>query len=148
MNPATLNHAGIAARIPHSASMCLLHALQAWDADHIACTATSHADAHNPLRTAAGLLAPAGIEYAAQAMALHGSLNAAPGSPPTGGYLAAVRGVQMHVPRLDTVPGTLNVSAQRLAGDERQALYRFSLHSAAGMLLLEGRATVILQALP
>ena len=152
MNPATLDHAGIAQRIPHSGRMCLLHALQAWDAQSIRCTAISHRDANHPLRTENGLLAPVAIEYAAQAMALHGGLNAAvgvsPHHPPTPGFLAAVRGVKMHLPRLDDVPGSLVVSAQRLAGDDRQALYRFALHSAAGTLLVEGRATVILNTLP
>ena len=162
MNPATLDQAGIAKRIPHSGRMCLLHTLQAWDAQSIRCTAISHRDANHPLRTENGLLAPVAIEYAAQAMALHGGLHAAacmlpvnmspdslaPDSRPTPGFLAAVRGVKMHVLRLDDVPGSLVVSAQRLAGDDRQALYRFTLHSAAGQLLVEGRATVILNTLP
>lgn len=148
MTITTLDHAGIAARIPHSGSMCLLHTLDAWDADSIRCSALSHADTHHPLRTTSGLLSPAAIEYAAQAMALHGGLNAPAGSAPTPGFLAAVRGVKLYVPRLDDVPGPLTVSAQRQAGDERQALYRFTLHSAGGALLVEGRATVILNALP
>ena len=94
------------------------------------------------------LLAPAAIEYAAQAMALHGGLCAPAGSAPTAGFLAAVRSVRLHVPRLDDIPGPLAVSAQLLAGDARQALYSFSLHSAAGALLVQGRATVILNARP
>jgi predicted hotdog family 3-hydroxylacyl-ACP dehydratase len=148
MNPATLDHAGIAARIPHHGRMCLLHTLDAWDAEHIRCSATSHHAPDHPLRTEGGLLAPVAIEYAAQAMALHGGLTAAPGSAPTPGFLAAVRSVQLHVARLDDVAGALSVSARRQAGDERQALYQFALHSAAGALLVEGRATVILNALP
>lgn len=148
MNPAMLDHAGIAARIPHHGRMCLLHSLDRWSADSVLCSAISHTDPANPLRSASGLLAPAAIEYAAQAMALHGGLAAAEGSPPTPGFLASVRGVKLHVPRLDGVPGALSVSAQKLAGDERQAMYAFALHSAAGALLVEGRATVILNALP
>jgi hypothetical protein len=31
-----------------------------------------------------------------------------------------------------------------MAGDEQQALYRFALEDAAGRLLVEGRATVVL----
>ena len=148
MKPTTLDHAGIAARIPHSGRMCLLHALQVWTADDIRCSAISHVDRSNPLRTEGGLLAPAAIEYAAQAMALHGGLCAPAGSAPTAGFLAAVRSVRLHVPRLDDIPGPLAVSAQLLAGDARQALYSFSLHSAAGALLVQGRATVILNARP
>jgi len=148
MNPATLDHAGIAARVPHHGSMCLLDRLLRWDAETIVCSATSHRDLDHPLRTAAGLLAPVAIEYAAQAMALHGTLSAAPGTPPTPGFLASVRSVMLHVPRLDTVEGELRVSAQRLLGDASQALYAFALHGADGAPLVEGRATVILNALP
>ncbi|MDE2079762.1 MAG: hydroxymyristoyl-ACP dehydratase [Burkholderiales bacterium] len=148
MNPATLDHAGIAARIPHAGAMCLLDRLLAWDAAHIVCGALSHRDPAHPLRSPAGLLAPCGIEYAAQAMALHGTLSAAPGTPPTPGFLASVRGVRLLRPRLDDVEGELQVRAERIAGDAGQALYGFSLRSAAGALLLEGRATVILNALP
>lgn len=148
MSAPLLDHAGIAARVPHAGTMCLLHELQAWTAERIECTARSHLDPANPLRTAGGLLAPAAIEYASQAMALHGTLAAAPGSAPTPGFLAAVRGVNLHVARLDTVPGTLHVSASKLAGDTRQALYAFTLHADDGALLVDGRATVILNSLP
>ena len=148
MNPATLDAAGIAARVPHHGSMCLLDRLLRWDAETIVCAANSHHHPDHPLRTAAGLLSPTAIEYAAQAMALHGTLSAAPGTPPTPGFLASVRGVTLHVPRLDTIEGELQVSAQRVMGDTNQALYAFALHSASGQPLVEGRATVILNALP
>jgi predicted hotdog family 3-hydroxylacyl-ACP dehydratase len=145
-----LDAAGIAARIPHQGTMCLLDGLLDWSATHVLCRASSHADSANPLRSPAGLLAPVAIEYAAQAMALHGSLVAAPGAVPPGpGFLASARDVRLHVARLDEAPGPLRVRAERLAGDGGQALYRFTLHDAAGRLLVEGRATVVLnQALP
>lgn len=146
--PATLDHAGIAARVPHSGSMCLLDSLLSWTADEVRCSATSHRDATNPLRLGGLLPAPTAIEYAAQAMALHGTLNAAPGSAPTPGFLAAVRGVKLQVTRLDDIEGELRVTARRLLGDASQAQYAFTLHDAAGRLLVEGRATVILNALP
>lgn len=142
--PATLDHAGIAARIPHAGRMCLLDRLLQWDAQHIHCTARNQGDADHPLRTASGLLVPAGIEYAAQAMALHGSLVAPPDGAPTPGFLASVRGVQAQVLRLDEVPGELHVHAERLAGDERQILYALMLRDATGRELLSGRATVVL----
>jgi predicted hotdog family 3-hydroxylacyl-ACP dehydratase len=148
VNPATLDHADIAARIPHHGRMCLLNRLLAWDSDHIECSALGHADPAHPLRLGGVLPAPTAIEYAAQAMALHGTLNARPGAAPTPGFLASVRQVRLRVPRLDDVPGALRVSAQRLAGDGHQALYSFSLHDERGRLLVDGRATVILNALP
>ena len=144
VQPQTLDHAGIALRVPHSGSMCLLHRLCAWSAERIACSAISHRDPANPLRTQGVLLAPNAIEYAAQAMALHGALNAEPGAAPTSGLLASARGVTLHVPRLDDVAGSLNIVASKLAGDSQQALYAFTLHDDGGKLLVDGRATVIL----
>ena len=63
--PQTLGPAGIAARVPHSGSMCLLHTLRSWSAERIECSALSHRDPANPLRTAGVLLAANAIEYAA-----------------------------------------------------------------------------------
>lgn len=142
--PMTLDHAGIAARIPHAGAMCLLDRLHHWDDRTVHCTATGHAAPAHPLRGAQGLLAPAGIEYAAQAMALHGALVAPPDGAPTPGFLASVRGVKAQVLRLDDVAGPLHVHAERLAGDTRQILYAFALRDAAGRELLSGRATVVL----
>jgi len=144
----TLDRAGIAALIPHSGTMCLLARLDTWDLQRIVCAATNHRDADHPLRTRRGLLAPAAIEYAAQAMALHGALiGQAAGTPATPGYLASARGVQLHVLRLDDLPAAaideLRIEAARQAGDARQILYAFSVHHA-DLLLAEGRAAVVL----
>jgi predicted hotdog family 3-hydroxylacyl-ACP dehydratase len=142
--PATLDHAGIAQRIPHHGSMCLLERLQAWSPAGITCVALSHRDPANPLRSASGLLAPCAIEYAAQAMALHGALMATADVPATPGYLASVRHVRMNVERLDTVEGPLTVQAERLAGNAQQVLYRYAVSDEQGRLLVDGRATVVL----
>ncbi|KQP11851.1 hypothetical protein [Pseudorhodoferax sp. Leaf267] len=140
----SLDHAGIAALIPHSGSMCLLAQMAHWDADRIVCTADSHRDPANPLRTASGLLAPCAIEYAAQAMALHGALiGQATGAPATPGYLASARGVQLHRLRLDELPGDLRIEVTRQAGDAQQILYQFSVQHA-GQPVAEGRAAVVL----
>lgn len=147
---ATLTRAGIAALIPHSGTMCLLARLDAWDLQRIVCAATNHRDADHPLRTRRGLLAACAIEYAAQAMALHGALiGRATGAPATPGYLASARGVQLQVLRLDDLPATgrdtdeLRIEATRQAGDARQILYAFTVHHA-GRALAEGRAAVVL----
>lgn len=147
--PRTLDHAGIAVRVPHAGAMCLLASLRRWDDDEIECGIANHADPTHPLRERdgsgdLGLPAPVAIEYAAQAMALHAALKTAAGESPTPGFLASARDVRMHVPRLDTAPGPLAVRARRLAGDERQAMYRFVLSDAAGQPLVEGRVTVVL----
>ena len=140
-----LNHAEIAARIPHQDKMCLLDAVTEWSESQIHCSAISHRDPANPLRAAGRLGAANGIEYAAQAMAIHGALLANADNQPRQGYLTSVRSVAMHVARLDDLPGELDVQAERLSGDSTTILYQFSL-SHAGRCLLEGRAAVVLDA--
>lgn len=146
--PAALDHAGIAALIPHSGRMCLLDRMLAWNGLGLVCTADNHRAPDHPLRTRRGLLAPVAIEYAAQAMALHGALiGQEAGTPATPGYLASARGVQFHVLRLDDLPpgdpDALRIEVARQAGDARQILYTFSVHHA-GRALAEGRAAVVL----
>jgi predicted hotdog family 3-hydroxylacyl-ACP dehydratase len=144
VSPSTLDHAGIAARIPHSGRMCLLARLLEWDAQRIVCAADDHRDAGHPLRSASGLLSPCAIEYAAQAMALHGALiGAEAGTAASPGFLASARGVQLHVLRLDDLPGELRIEAVRQSGDERQILYSFRV-TAGDQAVAEGRAAVVL----
>jgi predicted hotdog family 3-hydroxylacyl-ACP dehydratase len=142
--PATLDHAGIAARVPHAGAMCLLNALLSWSHEEIVCSIGSHADAQHPLRLGGILPAASALEYASQAMALHGGLCRAPGAAPTPGFLASARQVRFHTNRLDDAAGPLQVRASRLAGDAGQAMYRFELRDAQAQLLVEGRATVVL----
>lgn len=139
-----LTAAEIAARVPHSGTMCLLHALHESSATHVLCSTTSHRAADNPLRSASGLLSCNAIEYAAQAMALHGAMTAASDDPPRGGRLASVRGVKLLVQRLDTIDGPLFVHAERVAGDAGQAMYQFTLRDEQQQTLVQGRATVLL----
>jgi len=126
--------------------MCLLDCVKEWDEQRIQCRATSHRAIDNPLRANGRLGAACGIEYAAQAMAVHGALLAPPNS--TGakvGYLVSVRGTQLHVPRLDDITADLLVEASCITRSENNILYQFSV-SAASVLLLEGRAAVVLNA--
>ena len=126
--------------------MCLLDQVETWDQQHIQCRAHSHRAADNPLRAYGRLGAACGIEYAAQAMAVHGALLAPPGSTRARvGYLVSVRGAQLHVSQLDDIAADLQVKATCITRSENNILYQFSV-SAAGDLLLEGRATVVLNA--
>ncbi len=146
LNQTRLDHAWIARHIPHQGSMCLLDRVEDWDPQHIQCRAISHRAADNPLRANGRLGAACGIEYAAQAMAVHGALLALPDSTRARvGYLVSVRGTQLHVPRLDDIAADLLVEATCITRSENNILYQFSV-SAAGCLLLEGRATVVLDA--
>lgn len=140
-----LDHSWIAAHVPHQGSMCLLDRVLEWNGQRIVCEAVSHTDLANPLRDAGRLGAATGVEYAAQAMAVHGALLAQTDAAPTQGYLTSVRGLSLHVDRLDDVPGPLRVTAERLSGDARLILYQFSLHCGE-CCLIEGRASVVLDA--
>lgn len=154
--PATLGHADIARRIPHHGSMCLLDRVTAWDGEHIFCEAASHMAIDNPLRAYGRLGAACGVEYAAQAMAVHGALiaesesarDAASGS--AGGYLVSLRSVHLKVERLDDLEGALLIRAQRLSGASGTIHYSFTAYSAPmpDKPLLSGRAIVLLNAAP
>ena len=79
-------------------------------------------------------------------MAVHGALLAPADSIGAKvGYLVSVRGAQLHVPRLDDIAADLWVQATCITSNENNILYQFSV-SAAGVLLLEGRATVVINA--
>ncbi|MEO8020735.1 3-hydroxylacyl-ACP dehydratase [Polaromonas sp.] len=132
--------------------MCLLDSVSTWDAQHIVCQASSHRAPDHPLRAHDRLGAACGIEYAAQAMAVHGTLVAqaqagegAENTPPRAGYLASVRSVTLWVERLDTIDGPLTIRADRLTGDDNTILYSFSVQ-AGEQDLLAGRAVVVLDA--
>lgn len=140
----TLDHAGIAARIPHSGTMCLLDSVLGWSTEDIRCRINNHADLSHPLRTTSGLLSVCAIEYAAQAMAVHGALCGSAAAPPRQGALASARSVRLWVSRLDDAAGPLQVCATLIGGDPQQALYRFELSDATGHVLVDGRAAVVL----
>lgn len=126
--------------------MCLLDGVEAWDEQHIQCRASSHRAMDNPLRKYDRLGAACGIEYAAQAMAVHGALLAPPDSIGARvGYLVSVRGTQLHVPRLDDIADDLLVEATCITRNENNILYQFRV-SVAGQSLLDGRATVVVDA--
>lgn len=149
-----MNRAWIEARIPHQGRMCLLDEVLAWDAHHIRCSTGTHRAPDNPLRSHDRLGIASGIEYAAQAMALHGALQGAPSGSALGantraasqvGLLASVRDVRLHVLRLDDIEADLLCEATHLAGDDFTALYGFALRDKDKALLV-GRASVVLDA--
>ena len=129
--------------VPHQGAMCLLEDVLEWDENAIACRAVSHRDPANPLRSAGGLGAVMGVEYAAQAVAVHGGLSIKSASKPGIGYLAALRDVECFVERLDTEPGDLVVRATRVTAESGRLLYDFRVESG-GRELLKGRLSVVL----
>lgn len=142
-----LTRDAIAALIPHQGAMCLLEEVLSLDEDGIVCRAVSHRDAAHPLRDGGILPAICGIEYAAQAMAVHGALldKAAGNAKNARGMLAAAREVTFNVERLDDIADDLIVSARKLVAENGRLLYEFALH-AGGRELARGRAAVVLSA--
>ena len=136
----SLGRDALARLVPHQGAMCLLEEVLAWDENAISCRATSHRDAGNPLRGGIGLPAIMGVEYAAQAVAVHGSLSS--NSEQQKGYLAALRDVVCSVERLDTQRDDLVVRATRVAAESGRLLYDFRIE-AGGRELLRGRLSVV-----
>jgi predicted hotdog family 3-hydroxylacyl-ACP dehydratase len=144
-----LDRTWIERNIPHQGSMCLLDEVMEWDAQHIRCRSGTHRLPDHPLRSDGRLSAACGIEYAAQAMAVHGALaggalaDAGKGRSEVG-LLAGLRDVRLHVLRLDDIESDLICDALLVAGDQGSALYEFALTSEAErQRLLSGRATVV-----
>lgn len=136
--------AWIAAHIPHQGDMCLLDRVVAWNKEQLRCTASSHRLTDNPLRANDRLSAVCAIEYAAQAMAVHGALLAsAENTRPRAGMLVSVRETAIHALRLDNLAADLDIEVTCIHRSAANILYRFSVQ-ADGKPLADGRAAVIL----
>lgn len=142
-----IGRAQIATMIPHAGDMCMLDAVLHWDQASVRCRSAMHRAPNNPLRKAGRLNTICGIEFAAQAMAVHGRLAAHVDVKPRAGYLASVRDVKCRRERLDLLAGDLIITAEHLMGDEQRVIYRFAI-DWAGTEILSGRAAVVLAVLP
>jgi len=130
--------------IPHAGRMCLLDGVVSWDEQAVECVSRTHLDPENPLRSGGQLSVVNGLEYGAQAMAVHGGLLArAKGHRAAAGYLVAIRDARFGpVQSLDAVRETLRVRAQRLGGEEGDLLYRFEVVGGT-QVIVKARATVM-----
>ena len=130
--------------IPHTGSMCLLDAVQAWDARTIHAVSASHARMDNPLRGPDGLHVVHLAEYGAQAMAVHGALLARADGVDVvrPGRLVSLRDVQLFAEYVDRLDGLLDVHAECLYAHDGGAQYAFRVEHR-GRLLASGRAAVI-----
>lgn len=136
--------AGIQSLVPHQGAMCLWDEVVAWDEASIRLRARNHRDPHHPLRSDGRLHAVHLCEYGAQAMAVHGGLRARrQGAPARPGVLVALRGIALHVARIDDLAGELEGEAHPLAEAAASQQYAFRI-SHHGVLVAEGRAAVVL----
>ncbi|HVW67724.1 MAG TPA: hypothetical protein VHB68_02065 [Steroidobacteraceae bacterium] len=148
----TLDRHWIEDHIPHQGRMCLLDEVLNWSSVRVQCRSSTHRALSNPLRAKDRLAAVCGIEYAAQAMAVHGALiasriGASARNVPVAGYLASLRNVVLYAERLDDVEADLIATVELVRGDDRTVLYDFSV-SAGKRTLLAGRATIVFNSLP
>lgn len=140
-----LSKRDVQALLPHGESMCLLDAVEQWDAVSITCRTRSHRDEGNPLRRDGRLGIAAGLEYAAQAMGVHvGLLIGDRSSGGRIGYVGALREVVWQCERLDDLPDDVFVEATRLLDATDRFMYRFTVTSS-GRIIMEGRASLFLK---
>jgi predicted hotdog family 3-hydroxylacyl-ACP dehydratase len=136
-----IDGAEIARLIPHAGAMCLLDHAAFRDETRIRCGTERHRDPGNPLRRDGMLPAVCGLEFAFQAMALHGALGA--GVAQAVGFVTSLREVTLGADRLDDIAGPLRVEAEALVAEAGGFIYRFEV-SGGGRVLLSGQAAVIL----
>jgi predicted hotdog family 3-hydroxylacyl-ACP dehydratase len=140
LNPIALDSQEIARRVPHAGTMCLLQSVSAWDEEQIVATALSHPALDHPLRYNGRLSSLCAVEYAGQAMALHGSLLAGTVDPQPG-FLASLREVSFQCAWLDDLPLPLRISARKLGGDHSMVLYAFEVSSGESAIAV-GRMAI------
>ena len=137
-----LNKKEIEALIPHNGAMSLLNEVLKWDEDHIVCLANSHRSKHNPLSNENVVSSVCGVEYAAQAMAVHGALSTGgPDEEPRPGYLASIKNLDLLVSSLDDIESDLVIEAELLMRDKEFLVYQFRVLSE-DLNLLSGRAII------
>ncbi len=138
-----IKHEEICSLIPHSFDMCLLDHVEFWDEEKIICYSNSHLLASNPLRREEKLSSIHLLEYAAQAMAVHGGLHdREKGLKMSKGYLAALRDVKINLCELDKLTTELRIEAKQILSQGGNMIYAFTV-SANETELVSGRATVV-----
>lgn len=145
LDAGTLATLDIATLLPHQGAMCLWQRVLTAHATSVTVSTLSHRAPTNPLRGDGGLRAVHLCEYGAQAMAVHGGLLAQTANTAVRqGFLVALRGVSLHVTRIDDLPFALTCQAELLMQDEGSQQYAFRIEHT-GKLIAEGRAAVMLQ---
>lgn len=133
-------------QLPHSGAMCLLDQVVAWDAQRICCSTDSHLAAANPLRHDGVLPGLCALEYAAQALALHGVLNRQQRSVSgryAEAYVVSSKRLVFPAGNLSDVGASLVIKAELIVWHEASAVYTVSI-SADERSLLQGDLSVML----
>ena len=140
-----ITRAELCGLVPHAGNMCLLDEVVAWDGESVHCLSSTHRSLENPLREDGRLRAVHAVEYAAQAMAVHGGLLAErEGRKLAAGFLVALREVSLTMDAIDLLDAPLAISAWQLFADNGNMMYRFTVE-CAGAPVANGRLTVVNQ---
>ena len=137
----SLNLGAIENLIPHAGEMVLLDRIVSYQAYSLHARSSSHLRASNPLRHGQKLPISAGIEYAAQAAAVHGALTAQPSGSKRPGFLALVKETRWYVDRLDDIASELDIRVTQLSVQTASVMYSFQV-SAEENTLMAGRLAV------
>jgi len=132
--------------LPHKPPMILLDGIHLCDAERIQCGSRSHLDPFNPMRHDNRLSVFAGVEYAAQAMALHARLTATGEkdfAQPRKGFLAVANKLRAHAFDLDEYKTPLLIEVIKLHGDFNSSQYRFAI-TVESRVILEGQLIAVM----
>lgn len=150
----TLNSQEIEQHLPHAGKMSLLDKVCHADSSWLSATATSHLNGDNPLRFNGKLASINGIEYAAQAMAIHGFLlseekqagslsNEKKEDSIQAGYIATVRNIEIYTPFFPQSESVIMIEVNQLMSDKNGFTYQFHI-SCEKKALISGKITIFL----
>jgi predicted hotdog family 3-hydroxylacyl-ACP dehydratase len=137
----------LGALLSHAGTARMIERVVRWDAGGIVAATTRHRAADNPLRRDGRLAAVHLVEFAAQAVAIHGGLrNAADGKPPQPGLLVSVRDVQTTRDHIEDLPEEIEIEARALMINDASWQYAFNVIHA-GAIIASGRVAAMAQRL-
>lgn len=133
--------------LPHAGNARMIERVLRWDDDEILAATTQHQAPDNPLRRDGRLAAVHLVEFAAQAMAIHGGLrDTAAGREPQPALLVSVRDVVLTCDRIDDLAGELEITARVLLAQPGNWQYSFNV-THQGTQIASGRIAAMAQTL-
>lgn len=139
------NKQEVASCLPHKGPMVLLENVLHCTEEGLECETRTHLQVEHPLSIEGQLSIFVGVEYAAQAMALHKSLNAVGDGKVRSGFVAVTSNVTPYLDFLNQASGALNVVVNMLDSSGGGSLYEFRItHSQEKLPVLEGKLLVML----
>ncbi|MBF0263671.1 MAG: phosphotransferase [Gammaproteobacteria bacterium] len=132
--------------IPHSGNMCLIEEVLEADKQSLKARSQTHLSENNPLRVNGQIHIVNAVEYAAQAMAIHGALLSLKDSDEVvvkQGYIVSLRNINTYIEYLPVSESDLLVAINLLMGSETGYSYEFEVKNKNN-LLISGRISIFL----